>query len=274
MQLANRHAMRFNHQYIGTEHLLLGLIEEGSGVGIAALKSLGIDAEMIRRDMEYLIQLGSEKAGSQDAPQTPRAKKVIEYSMEEARNMRCDYVGTEHLLLGLLREEGGVASVVLMNRGVNIDKLRKEIELVLSCGYDEFRKGRSLAFGSSPPLPVIAAVAPLPPSCPKCGESRVVRVIFEHSHLRDWQKREIDSGQAILCTISQIAALGPPWVCLHCAPGWSDVHKLAIQDYQSQQDKEMAVGAHDFEAAAKHRDSQEQIRRQIAGSLQNLWQGH
>src|SRR5262249_46115963 len=158
MQLANRHAMRFRHEYIGTEHLLLGLIEEGSGVGIAALKSLGIDADMIRRDIENLIQLGREKAGPQDAPRTPRAKRVVEFSMEEARNMTCDYVGTEHLLLGLLRVSDGIAAVVLTNRGANVVSARQEIAMVLSCGSAELRKERPLAVGAPPPATVSETV--------------------------------------------------------------------------------------------------------------------
>ncbi len=86
MKMANLQAMRFHHEYIGTEHLLLGLIEEGSGVAIAALKSLGFDVQAIRRDVEQLIQLGPDKGKLQDAPQTPRTKQVIEYAMEEAQN--------------------------------------------------------------------------------------------------------------------------------------------------------------------------------------------
>ena len=274
MKMANLQAMRFHHEYIGTEHLLLGLIEEGSGVAIAALKSLGFDVQAIRRDVEQLIQLGPDKSKLHDAPQTPRAKKVIEYATEEARKMGCDYVGTEHILLGLLLGQESVAAVVLMNRGVNIVKVREEIAMVLSCVRDEFRQGRSLAVGASPPTIATEIVEPPPAACPKCGEPRTARVIYEHSHLSDRQKSDIASGKAILCTVLQIATIGPPWVCLRCAPGWSDVHSLAVQDYRSQLDKEEAVRTRNFEAAARHRDSQLQIRRQIAALLQNLWQGH
>jgi hypothetical protein len=274
MKMANLQAMRFHHEYIGTEHVLLGLIEEGSGVAIAALKSLGFDVKVICRDVEQLIQLGPDKGKLQDAPQTPRAKKVVEYAMEEARKAGCDYVGTEHILLGLLRGQESVAAVVLINRGVNIVKVREEIAMVLSCGLDQFRQGRSLAVSASPPTIATEIVEPPPPSCPKCGEPRTARVIYEYSHLSDGQKSAIESGKAILCTVPQIATIGPPWVCLRCAPAWSDVHRLAMHDYQSQVDKEEAVRTRDFEAAARHRDSQLQIRRQIARLLQNLWQGH
>jgi hypothetical protein len=272
MQLANRQAMRFSHEYIGTEHLLLGLIEEGSGVAMAALKSLGIDPQRIRREVENLIQPGPKKDILQDAPPTPRAKRVIECSMEEARKMHCDYVGTEHILLGLLRVEEGVAAVAMMNHGVNIAAARKEIDLVLSCGRDDFREGRSHALGIAAPA-TRSVEAPPPTSCPRCGEAQVVRVIYEYSHLSDWQVRDIASGKAILCSISQIAAVGPPWVCRRCAPGWSDVQNLSMQDYQLQLTKEKAVHDRDFETAARQRDSQERIRHQITEVLKKLWQG-
>ena len=272
MKMANLQAMRFHHEYIGTEHLLLGLIEEGSGVAIAALKSLGFDVQAIRRDVEQLIQLGPDKGKLQDAPQTPRTNRSSSMRWKR-RKMSCDYVGTEHILLGLLRVQEGVAAVVLMNRGVNTVKMREEIAMVLSCGLEEFRQGRSLAVGISPPVIAPEVVEAPPASCPKCGEPKVVRLIYEHSHLSERQKGDIESGKAILCTVSQIATIGPPWVCLR-APGWSDVHRLAMQDYQSQVDKETTILARDFEAAARHRDSQQQIRQQIAGLLQKLWQGH
>ena len=273
MQLANRQAMRFSHEYIGTEHLLLALIEEGTGVAMAALKSLGIDPQRIRRDVEGLIQLGPDKATLQDAPPTPRAKRVIECSMEEARKMHCDYVGTEHILIGLLRVEDGVAALALGKNGLNIAAARKEIDLVLSCGRDDFREGRALALGIAAPA-TKPVEAPPPASCPRCGEAQVVRVIYEYSHLSDWQVRDIASGKGILCSISQIAAVGPSWVCRHCAPGWSDVQNLSMQDYQLQMTKEKAVHDRDFAAAARQRDSQEQIRRQIAEVLKTLWQGY
>jgi ATP-dependent Clp protease ATP-binding subunit ClpA len=127
MKLANREAIRLNHKYIGTEHILLGLVEDGSGVAANALKNLDIDLRKIRREIEKTVQSGSYKDTMGTLPQTPRAKKVLEYSIEEARNFNHNYVGTEHLLLGLFREEDGVASQVLKNFGLKLEDLREEI---------------------------------------------------------------------------------------------------------------------------------------------------
>ncbi|MBO0699405.1 MAG: NDP-hexose 4-ketoreductase, partial [Zavarzinella sp.] len=117
MQLANQEAQRFHHEYIGTEHMLLGVIKEGSGVAANVLQNLGIDLRKVRSEVEKIVQTGP--GGDQTVlgklPHTPRAKKVIEYSIEEARSLNHNYVGTEHLLLGLLREQDGVAAQVLLN---------------------------------------------------------------------------------------------------------------------------------------------------------------
>src|SRR3981081_856443 len=107
MQLANQEAQRFNHEYIGTEHILLGLVKEGTGVAANVLKNLDIDLRKIRLEVEKIVQAGPDMVTMGKLPQTPRAKKVIEYSIEEARNLNHNYVGTEHLLLGLLREKKG-----------------------------------------------------------------------------------------------------------------------------------------------------------------------
>ncbi|HMC67048.1 MAG TPA: Clp protease N-terminal domain-containing protein, partial [Gemmataceae bacterium] len=117
MQLANREAHSFNHEYIATEHILLGLVREGSGVAAQVLKGLNIDLQKIRLEVEKIVQSGPDMVTMGRLPQTPRAKKVIEYAIEEAQSLHHDYVGTEHLLLGLLREDEGVASQVLMNLG-------------------------------------------------------------------------------------------------------------------------------------------------------------
>ena len=127
MQLANQEAQRFNHEYIGTEHLLLGLIKEGSGVAANVLKNLDVDLRKIRLEVEKLVQSGPDMVTMGKLPQTPRAKKVIEYSMEEARNLNHNYVGTEHILLGLLREQEGVAAQVLMNLGLKLEEVREEV---------------------------------------------------------------------------------------------------------------------------------------------------
>jgi ATP-dependent Clp protease ATP-binding subunit ClpC len=136
MQLANQEAQRFNHEYIGTEHILLGLIKEGSGVAANVLKNLDVDLRKIRLEVEKLVQSGPEMVTMGKLPQTPRAKKVIEYSMEEARNLNHNYVGTEHILLGLLREQEGVAAQVLMNLGLKLEEVREEVLNLLGHGIE------------------------------------------------------------------------------------------------------------------------------------------
>src|SRR5262245_23419895 len=136
MQLAKQEAQRFNHEYIGTEHVLLGLIKEGSGVAANVLKNLDVDLRKIRLEVEKLVQSGPDMVTMGKLPQTPRAKKVIEYSMEEARNLNHNYVGTEHILLGLLREQEGVAAQVLMNLGLKLEEVREEVLNLLGHGIE------------------------------------------------------------------------------------------------------------------------------------------
>jgi len=141
MQLANQEAQRFNHEYIGTEHVLLGLVKEGSGVAANVLKNLDIDLRKIRIEVEKIVQTGPDMVTMGKLPQTPRAKKVIEYAMEEARNLNHNYVGTEHLLLGLLREQEGVAAQVLMNLGMKLEDVRDEVLNLLGHGLEAAEAG-------------------------------------------------------------------------------------------------------------------------------------
>jgi ATP-dependent Clp protease ATP-binding subunit ClpC len=143
MALANQEAQRFNHEYIGTEHILLGLVKEGSGVGANVLKNLDIDLRKVRLEVEKLVKSGPEMVTMGKLPQTPRAKKVIEYAIEEARNLNHNYVGTEHLLLGLLRENDGVAAQVLMNLGLKLEEVREEVLNLLGAGADQEREESS-----------------------------------------------------------------------------------------------------------------------------------
>src|SRR5882757_1480053 len=136
MALANQEAQRFNHEYIGTEHILLGLVKEGSGVGANVLKNLDVDLRKVRLEVEKLVKAGPEMVTMGKLPQTPRAKKVIEYAIEEARNLNHNYVGTEHLLLGLLREHDGVAAQVLMNLGLKLEEVREEVLNLLGAGVE------------------------------------------------------------------------------------------------------------------------------------------
>jgi ATP-dependent Clp protease ATP-binding subunit ClpA len=131
MQLANIEAQRLNHEYISTEHILLGLVAEGSGVAAHVLKNLEVDRGKIRQEVEKIVQSGPDMIAMEKRPMTPRAKKVIEYAMEEARNLNHNYVGTEHLLLGTLRETEGIAAQALINLGLRLEDVRDEILTLL-----------------------------------------------------------------------------------------------------------------------------------------------
>jgi ATP-dependent Clp protease ATP-binding subunit ClpC len=136
MALANQEAQRFNHEYIGTEHILLGLVKEGSGVGANVLKNLDVDIKKLRLEVEKLVKSGPDMVTMGKLPHTPRAKKVIEFAIEEARSLNHNYIGTEHLLLGLLRETEGVAAQVLMNLGLKLEDVRQEVLNLLGAGVD------------------------------------------------------------------------------------------------------------------------------------------
>jgi ATP-dependent Clp protease ATP-binding subunit ClpC len=144
MALANQEAQRFNHEYIGTEHILLGLVKEGSGVGANVLKNLGIDLRKVRLEVEKLVKSGPDMVTMGKLPQTPRAKKVIEYAIEEARSLNHNYVGTEHLLLGLLREHDGVAAQVLLNLGLKLEEVREEVLNLLGAGVESEEGSESM----------------------------------------------------------------------------------------------------------------------------------
>jgi len=136
LQLARKEADRFNHGYVGTEHILLGLIALGHGVALNALQSLGIDLATVRMEVEKAVGTGPETKTIGNIPFTPRAKKVLALSASEARGLGHSYVGTEHILLGLLREGEGIAARVLENLGVDLDETRYEIMRTLDPDYD------------------------------------------------------------------------------------------------------------------------------------------
>src|SRR5256886_2534794 len=127
LQMAREEAARLHHEYVGTEHILLGLIREGEGVAAAVLTNLNVDLEDIQQKIEETVKKGKAAAAAgPDLPYTSRAKKVLELAMSEARELNHSYVGTEHLLLGLLREEKGIAAQVLTDAGVNLEQARAE----------------------------------------------------------------------------------------------------------------------------------------------------
>jgi ATP-dependent Clp protease ATP-binding subunit ClpA len=131
LSLAQEEAQRFQHNYIGTEHLLLGLVREGEGVAAKVLNNLGVDLNKVRSTVEFIIGHG-DRIIIGEIGLTPRAKKVIELAVDEARRLDHHYIGTEHLLLGLVREGEGIASGVLESLGVNLERVRTQTIMVLS----------------------------------------------------------------------------------------------------------------------------------------------
>ncbi|HXW97817.1 MAG TPA: ATP-dependent Clp protease ATP-binding subunit [Gemmatimonadales bacterium] len=153
LQMAREEAARLHHEYVGTEHILLGLIREGEGVAAAVLQNLNVDLEEIQQKIEETVKKGKAAAATgPDLPYTSRAKKVLELAMTEARELNHSYVGTEHLLLGLLREEKGIAAQVLTDAGVNLEQSRAETLRLL---------------GSDMPQPQQPGSSPAPAAAPK-----------------------------------------------------------------------------------------------------------
>ena len=134
MALANQEAQRFNHEYIGTEHILLGLVKERAGIGANALKHMGVDLKQVGRDVEKLIKAGPRKTGMDKHPQTPRAKKAIEYAIAWAGQLDHRYIGTEHLLMGLLQATEGVAAHVLNEHRVTLERAAEQIREMPGAG--------------------------------------------------------------------------------------------------------------------------------------------
>ena len=152
LQLARREADRFNHGYIGTEHLLLGLIALGEGVAVNVLRQMGLDLETVRLEVEKAVGVGSDMKTVGNVPYTPRVKKVLALAGTEARAMNVEFVGTEHILLGLLREGEGVAARVLSNLHVDVEKTRQTVLKELDPNYEPGAKHEPEPDGE-PPAP-------------------------------------------------------------------------------------------------------------------------
>ena len=127
LALARKEADRFNHNFLGTEHLLLGLIKLGQGVAVNVLQKMGLDLETVRMEVEKQVGTGPDQKMIGNIPYTPRVKKVLDLAKREAKNLNHTYIGTEHILLGLLREGDGVAARILRNLDVDIEQTRQEI---------------------------------------------------------------------------------------------------------------------------------------------------
>src|SRR5436190_8929903 len=153
IKLAKKEAQRLNHNYLGTEHVLLGLLKLGQGIAVNVLRNLNLDFETVRAEVEKLVGYGPEIQVYGDPALTGKVKKVFEYANEEAASLNHNYVGTEHLLLGLLRQTDGVAAQVLENLNVNLKEVRKEILKELESF--NLQLPPTAGTSSSPPTPQI-----------------------------------------------------------------------------------------------------------------------
>jgi ATP-dependent Clp protease ATP-binding subunit ClpA len=164
LALARKEADRFHHNFVGTEHLLLGLISLGQGVAVNVLQKMGVDLETVRVDVEKQIGTGPDQKMFGNLPYTPRVKKVLLLAAGEAKALNHSYVGTEHVLLGLLREGDGVASRVLQNLEVDIEQTRQEI-------LKELDPNLSVTAQGAEPSPSYAAAMSARPAMPQNAES-------------------------------------------------------------------------------------------------------
>jgi Clp amino terminal domain, pathogenicity island component/UvrB/uvrC motif len=217
--LAQEEARMLNHNYIGTEHLLLGLIHEGEGVAARALEAMGISLEVVRLQVEEIIGQGQE-APSGHIPFTPRAKKVLELSLREATQLGHEHIGTEHILLGLVREGDGVAAQVLVKLGADLNRVRQQV-----IGLLRGRVGRSPA-----------------------GEDRPV-------HQRERARaRPADDVLARLESLDERLAAIERWVGMRPGPHDPDQEIARVR-----REKETAIDAQDFRAAAALRDKEKEL---------------
>ena len=150
LALAQEEAQRFNHNYVSTEHILLGIVNEGSGVATKVLANLGVELPKVRTAVEFIIGRGESRSQG-EVGLTPRAKKVIELAVDEARHLNHNYIGTEHLLLGLLREGEGVAAGVLESLGISLEKARSEVTRFLSQGLPQPRSASGVRTATKTP---------------------------------------------------------------------------------------------------------------------------
>ena len=220
--LAEEEARMLNHNYIGTEHILLGLIGEGEGVAAKALESLGVSLAVVRQQVEEIIGQG-EQALSESIPFTPRAKKVFELSLRESLQLGHQYVGTEHILLALIREGDGVAAQVLVKLGADLNRVRQQVIQLLH-GY-QGKEPTSAGTGAGSQL----------------GQRTRVRP-------------QEDAPTRIELLDRRLAAI-ERWVGLQ-----PDLDDLDQQIAQVCREKEGAADRQDFEVAAELRDKEQQLR--------------
>jgi len=187
--LAQDEARMLDHNYIGTEHILLALIHEGEGVAAKALTALGVSLAATRQAVEDIIGRGAQ-APSGHIPFTPRAKKVLELSLREALQLGSDYIGTEHILLGLIREGDGVAAQVLVSSGVDLNRARQQVIQLL---HGRREPDEPLSVSAPPPFSV-SAPPPFSVSAPPTGDDLVGRLASFADRLSTIELRLRESG--------------------------------------------------------------------------------
>jgi len=183
MALADQEARRLNHEYIGTEHILLGLVREGSGVGATALKNLDVDIKKVRLGVDRLVKSGPDKVRKKKLPQTPRAKRAMEYAIEEVKALNHDYVGTEHILLGLLRVREGIGAQVLVNLGLKLEDVRQEVLNLV---------GRGPMKGGQPTLVITGIVTEAETGQPIAGAK--VGDVEQYAEGKQWTTTDSDGN--------------------------------------------------------------------------------
>ena len=206
--LAQEEARMLNHNYIGIEHILLGLIHEGEGLAARVLDSLGIGLGDVRREVEEIIGQG-QAAPTGHIPFTPRAKKVLELSLREALQLGHNYIGTEHILLGLIREGEGVAAQVLQKLGADLNGVRQAVIVFLGEGEVEpisEEAGPPLEWTDLPPQAAYARLGggPSPARCPRCGRDVEETVVYRAISV----PAEEDGGEPISVRIVFCGACG------------------------------------------------------------------
>ena len=229
--LAQEEARPLNHGYVGTEHILLGLIREGEGVAAKALESLGISLAAVRQQVEEIIGQG-QQAPTGEIPFTPRAKKVLELALREARQLGHNYIGTEHILLGLIREGEGVAAQVLVRLGADLNRVRQQVIQLLH-GY-QGKEAEAAGVG--------------PPGRAGPQDRRLLSQLLDR----------VAAMESRLSAIEQRVGTGP------------DTRELEQQIDQARRDRDAAVSAQDYENAAVLRDGEKQLAAEKA-ALQEQW---
>ena len=230
--LAEEEARMLDHNWIGTEHLLLGVLREGDGVGARALESLGISLQPVRQQVEDIIG-PVQQVPAEYIPFTPRSKKVLELSLRESLQLGHDRVGTGHILLGLIREGDGVAAQVLVRLGADLNQVRQQvIELVSDLRP---QSGRRLQSGRRPPREVVPVM---------------------------WTNARLDVFGGRLTAVEQRVGIGP------------DTSDLDEQIAQVRREKESAVDARDYEQAAERRNREKELLASKAARQEQWAAGH